>query len=50
LGLAITHQIIQQHGGDIRVDSRVGEGTSFHIRLPVSFAAIKPPAELEAIA
>ncbi|MDD2684584.1 MAG: ATP-binding protein [Gallionella sp.] len=50
LGLAITHQIIQQHGGDIRVDSRVGEGTSFHIRLPVSLAAIKPSAELEAIA
>lgn len=38
LGLAITHQIIQKHGGDITVDSRVGEGTCFHIRLPVANA------------
>ena len=35
LGLAITHQIIQKHGGEIHVDSRVGEGTCFHIKLPV---------------
>ncbi|MDD5056220.1 MAG: ATP-binding protein [Sideroxydans sp.] len=38
LGLSITYQIIQQHGGDIRVTSRVGEGTCFHIRLPASAA------------
>ncbi len=36
LGLAITYQIIQQHHGDIRVASRQGEGTSFHIRLPLN--------------
>ncbi len=44
LGLAITHQIIQHHGGEIRVESRVGEGTCFHIRLPVA-ATMAPQAE-----
>jgi two-component system, NtrC family, sensor kinase len=36
LGLAISHQIIQQHGGSIQVESRVGEGTRFHIQLPLT--------------
>jgi len=34
LGLAITHGIIGRHGGDIRVQSRPGQGTTFGIRLP----------------
>ena len=36
LGLAISYQIIQQHQGDIHVTSRQGEGTTFHIRLPLN--------------
>lgn len=35
LGLAITRQIIDHHGGEISVESAVGEGTVFRIRLPV---------------
>lgn len=35
LGLAIAYQIIQEHGGDIRVASRVGQGTRFVVRLPL---------------
>lgn len=35
LGLAIARQLVQSHGGTIRVDSRQGEGTSFIIDLPV---------------
>lgn len=35
LGLAITHGIIQQHGGAIDVESKLGEGTTFRIRLPI---------------
>ncbi len=35
LGLAITYGIIQQHHGEIQVDTRVGEGTAFHFLLPV---------------
>ena len=35
LGLSISYDIvIQQHGGTIEVDSRVGEFTEFTIRLP----------------
>jgi two-component system, NtrC family, sensor kinase len=34
LGLSISHQIVQEHGGYILVQSKVGEGTAFFINLP----------------
>jgi len=34
LGLALTQQIIQDHGGEIRVASRVGRGTTFTLSVP----------------
>jgi two-component system, NtrC family, sensor kinase len=37
LGLAITYGIIQQHHGQILVDSHVGDGTAFHFLLPVKW-------------
>lgn len=36
LGLSICYGIITQMGGEITVDSVVGTGTTFHIKLPVS--------------
>ena len=36
LGLAVVHGIVTSHGGSIVVESKVGEGTRFEIRLPVS--------------
>jgi signal transduction histidine kinase len=36
LGLAIAHEIIAAHGGEIRVASRSGLGTTFEILLPPS--------------
>ncbi|MCB5253571.1 MAG: PAS domain S-box protein [Candidatus Cloacimonetes bacterium] len=35
LGLSIVHSIVQSHKGAIRLESTIGEGTSFHIYLPV---------------
>ncbi|MGD0281233.1 MAG: ATP-binding protein [Dissulfurispiraceae bacterium] len=35
LGLAVSHGIIEDHGGAIRVKSEAGKGTSFFISLPL---------------
>ncbi len=35
LGLALSHKIIQEHGGTITVESQEGQGTTFIIMLPV---------------
>ena len=46
LGLHACHKIIQQHGGKIRVESTVGRGTAFTIRLraanPVAHIDLPP--------
>ena len=34
LGLSVSHGIIKQHGGQIKVTSRPGEGTTFRIQIP----------------
>jgi len=35
LGLSISHGIIKEHGGDISVESKVNEYTTFTVQLPV---------------
>jgi PAS domain S-box-containing protein len=35
LGLPIVQNILQQHGGDIEIESRVGEGTTVTLWLPI---------------
>lgn len=36
LGLSVSYGIIKAHGGDIRVESEVGVGTTFRIQLPLT--------------
>ncbi len=38
LGLALSYGIIQEHGGRIFVESRLGEGTHFTVKLPTAFS------------
>ena len=35
LGLAVTHKVVKEHGGDIQVSSKVNAGTKFTITLPI---------------
>ncbi|MBF0294923.1 MAG: HAMP domain-containing protein [Magnetococcales bacterium] len=35
LGLSVVHEVIEEHGGEIAVESRLNRGTRFIIRLPV---------------
>jgi len=45
LGLSIVKHTVQNHGGDVRVWSKRGRGSTFMIRLPVAEAAPKPTAD-----
>ena len=47
LGLSIAHEIISAHGGEIKVDSRLGEGTTFYLLLPETKAPA--PAKVQRI-
>ena len=40
LGLSVSHSIVERHGGDLRVDSRLGEGTTFTITLPIGMSQV----------
>jgi two-component system, sporulation sensor kinase E len=36
LGLMVSFKIIEEHGGTIEIESKVGDGTIFHIYLPIT--------------
>jgi signal transduction histidine kinase len=36
LGLSVSYGIVQEHGGELFVDSTPGKGTSFRMELPLA--------------
>jgi two-component system phosphate regulon sensor histidine kinase PhoR len=44
LGLAIVKRVLEAHGGDVWVESELGQGTAFQFRLPALFVAEPQPA------
>lgn len=36
LGLSITHDIVKAHGGELKMESKEGEGSGFIIKLPIA--------------
>lgn len=45
LGLALTNQIVKDHGGELSVTSAIGRGTTFTVRLPITGGATVAIAE-----
>jgi two-component system NtrC family sensor kinase len=47
LGLSVSYGIVKAHGGKISVESTVGEGTVFHVQLPVISPFIDPISAIQ---
>lgn len=45
LGLAIVRHVASNHAGEVRVESREGEGSTFTLRLPIGFGPVAVTAE-----
>jgi signal transduction histidine kinase len=39
LGLSVLHGIVKSHGGEVLLESEIGEGTTFIVRLPARRAS-----------
>ena len=49
LGLAVVYGIVEAHGGDIEVETAVGQGSTFHVTLPVRPVETESPVTIIAV-
>ncbi len=47
LGLALTRRFAEMHGGQVKVESALGMGSTFTLRLPLEATALRGPAPVE---
>ncbi len=45
LGLHISREIVRLHGGELSVESQLGEGSVFSLNLPTSLVSFSPPPQ-----
>ncbi|MFO0912405.1 MAG: hybrid sensor histidine kinase/response regulator [Pirellulales bacterium] len=41
VGLDVVHSMVTAVGGQVRIDTRLGQGTTFHIQLPLTLSVIR---------
>lgn len=44
LGLALVQRIVRAHGGELRIDSRLGQGTTVTLQVPLKLAGARQPS------
>lgn len=49
IGLALAKELVEQHGGNLEVESVVGQGTIFRIRLPLEAAPAEPVGQIREV-
>jgi signal transduction histidine kinase len=42
LGLSLSYDIVKAHGGEIRVNTKEGEGSEFVVQLPIPYSSSIP--------
>ncbi|HYU27324.1 MAG TPA: ATP-binding protein, partial [Thermoanaerobaculia bacterium] len=48
LGLAVAHQVVERHGGEIFAESTAGAGTTFHLLIPIATSEEESAAPIAA--
>jgi CheY-like chemotaxis protein len=49
LGLSVSYSIVKRHGGDIRIESEPGRGTTFTLTFPAAAGTAEPSAPAAAV-
>lgn len=47
IGLALTKALVELHGGSIEIESKLGHGTTFHIKVPIDLQPVISKSTIE---